>query len=284
MLGSRLMNKLVPNMSMEEYQAIPAMSAGMAVTMVEQCPLKAWMSSPFNPSYVREDKNHFDIGTAVHLAVLEPHLFAEQVVCHDFVEYRTNESKEIRDSAWAAGKTPLKPDEATLVKNLRNAVMSDVDAEPLLTQAGDAEVTLLWDWDGIPCKARVDRLSHDFKIALDLKTARSVEPRAMERAALEHGWHVRAVWYMSAIKAVTDVDARYCFLPVEKDPPYIVEVYEMEESALIRGEQLVGRALHLFAECQRTGKWPKYRSGSSKLRLPGYAEFRYAEREEMGEL
>lgn len=106
----------------------------------------------------------------------------------------------------------------------------------------------------------------------------------MGRDAFNHGWHVRAAWYMSGVKEVTKVlPSRYCFVPVEKESPHIVQVYEMEDSALIRGEQIIGKALDLFSQCQKSGVWPKYRTGPSKLKLPTWAEYQYAEREENGE-
>jgi hypothetical protein len=276
---------LIRGLPSAEYHVIKAMSASMAVSLVEECPLKAWIGSAFNPDLVIERKPVFDIGTALHLAVLEPDAFESRTVLHDFAEYRTNESRAIRDSAYEAGKTPLKPVEGALVAELRDSIMDAPEIARLLKQPGDAEVSLTWEWNGLPCKARPDYLPDDCSFVLDLKTANTAEPRAMGRKALTEGWHIRAPWYMAGVKAVKGIlPEHYWFAVVEKDAPYISQLYEMEDRALVRGEQLIERALDLFNECRIRGVWPKYREGSSIISLPGWAEFQYADREAAGEI
>lgn len=278
------------DMPATEYHAIKALSASMAFAMVEQCPLKAWTASPFNPNAVVEHEPHFDIGTAAHLAVLEPHLFAERVVVigpeslDKNGNYGTKEARQIRDDAYAMGLTPLKPAEADLVDRLQRAVLADPDASALFRN-GDPEVSLTWEWDGVPCKARPDFIMSVSNSLIDLKTAESAEPRSVSRKAFNEGWHVRAAWYLRGTRELigTRPPQHYWFVVVEKDPPHIVQVYEMDARALAWGEMIIGRALALFAECQRTGVWPRYRDKPSIIELPEWAEFQLADREGRGE-
>jgi hypothetical protein len=277
--------KLTRNLPAAQYHAIKALSASVAFTMVEQCPLKGWIASPWNPALVAENKSVFDIGTALHLAVLEPEEFEERVVCHEYEEYRSGDAKFIRDGAYAAGKTPLKPSEGDLVEELRKSIWAEREIAEKLERPGDAEISMEWEWEGVPCKARPDFLPSDYSFVLDLKTANTAQPEALGRKAMVEGWHVRAAWYLAGVQAVTGVTPQtYWFAVVEKDAPHIAQLYEMDPKALVRGEQIIMRALDQFAACQRSGFWPKYRSGPSVITLPGWAEFKYAEREEMGEL
>lgn len=278
------MPKKTLNLPAADYHAIEAMSAGMAWTMDAECPLKAWLNSPWNAGRVAETAAHFDVGTASHLAVLEPHLFDDRVVAHEFATYQTKEARAIRDAAYEVGKTPLKPEEYKAVINVQEALQRHKLAASLFTE-GNAEVSLQWEWNGVPCKARPDYLSLNNKYILDLKTANTANPRALGRKAALEGWHLRACWYMGGCKAVTGtLPERYIFVVVESKPPHIVELVELDDNALTYGEQILMRSVRLFNECMEKKHWPGYGDGSvAKLKLPTWTEFQRAEREEMGE-
>lgn len=282
--GADPMSAVVRDMGAAEYHAIKALSAGMAITLDRECPLRAWLDSPFNPAQVRENKRTFDIGTAAHLAVLEPADLTQRVVVHDFDDYRTKEARDIRDSAWAAGRTPLKPAEWKLVEGVAHALNSRTAKGKLFT-GGHAEVSLTWEWDGVPCKARPDYLPGSGAYLVDLKTANSANPRAVARKAFDEAWHVRAAWYLAGAEAATGKrPEHYWFVVVEKEPPHIAEVYELDDRSLIWGERIIGRALRLFAECTASGRWPSYCGGKpTVIGLPGWAEFQLADREQAGE-
>ena len=267
-----------------EYHAIKAVSAGMIWEMDASCPLKAWLNSPWNEKREQVTATHFDIGTATHLAVLEPDTLLERVAVHEFADYRTNAAKLFREEAYLAGKIPLKGDEYELVRNLRDAVQLHPIASKLFRQ-GAPEQSLTWKWNSLECKCRPDWLAADRTYVVDLKTAISAHPRAISRKALLEGWHVRASWYLPGVREATgELPDKYLFVVVEKDPPHICEVYEMDIKALMYGEQIVGRTMRRLAWCFETGEWPGYGEGSiTELSLPGWTEFGRAKREENGE-
>ena len=272
------------SMPAEEYHAIKALSAGMIWTMDSECPLKAWLASPWNETRRAVNAGHFDIGTAAHLAVLEPELLRNRVVTHEFDTYHTKESRAIRDDAYAVGMTPLKPAEWVTVQGIQDAVAVHPIA-PTLFQNGMAEVSLTWEWDGMTCKARPDFLPASNKYVLDLKTAATCNPRAISRKAATEGWHLRAAWYMAGVKEVTGtLPDKYLFVVVEKDAPHLTEIFEMDQRALMYGDQIIMRTLKRTAECFRANHWPSYGDGAIKtIALPSWAEFERAEREEAGE-
>lgn len=268
-----------------EYHAIKALSAGMIWTMDSECPFKAWLSSPWNPDREPDNATHFDIGTAAHLAVLEPHLLAERIHAHGYDDYRTKDAKEARAAAYAEGKTPLKPTEFAMVEGMQKAIRSHRMARGLFGK-GIAEGTLTWEWDGMMCKCRPDFLPETHgSWMVDLKTTTTANPKAIARKAANDGWFVRAAWYMNGHKAATGIlPAKYLFVVVEIDAPHLIEVYELDERALVYGEQIITRTLRRARECFETGRWPGYGDGGiTKLALPAWMEFQRAEREEDGE-
>jgi hypothetical protein len=265
----------------EEYHAHEALSAGMAWAMVNECPAQAWWQSVFNPE--AEPLNHrvLDIGTAAHLAVLETHRFAERCSLIAADNYRTKAAQELRDACYAEGKTPLLPQDYELVNRLREALQTSAAAE-LLFGEGENEVSYSWDRDGVPCKARADRITS--RAIVDLKTAVSASPEAFGRAMIREGHHLRAAWYIDGWNSVYVPDG-YLFVVIAKPPPHLVEVYRLDERSLEWGRMLYRKALRLFRECRTSGVWPGYgRAPVTTVSLPAYAEHQLADLEAAGEL
>lgn len=277
---------VIRDLPADQYHAMKALSAGVAWTFDSECPLKAWVSSPWNSHGEADNALHFDQGSAVHLAVLESHLFEERTVCHEFTDYRTKAAQAVRDAAYAAGQIPLRPQDMEMVNRIHDSLQRRRDIWSLFANC-DSEVTMTWDWDGLPCKARTDSYAHDGSYMLDLKTAASVNPSAMERVSETHGWFFRAAWYLAGANEASQVlPERYVFVAIEKEPPYVVEAFEIDNRALVQAEQIMGRVITRFKECLGTRTWPTYSGkdgGVIKLARPSWAEFKFADREQAGD-
>jgi hypothetical protein len=268
---------------MAEYQALKALSAGGAWTLSEVCPAHYWATSPFNPDALpQQNKREFDIGTAAHIAVLEPHLYSDRVVEVPFDSYKPAVARSMRDAVWEAGKTPLKPSEVEIVNGVRDAIQRNTAVAKLFT-GGVAEVACEWETYGVPCKCRPDYLTP--KHIVDLKTVHCAHPRAAAMAAVRDGWHLRDVWYREGVTRHRGGNKRqYLFVCVEKTPPYLIEVYTLDERAIAWGEQVMLRALKLFRQLRAAGCWPGYNDYAPvKLSLPAWSEYQLADREQAGE-
>jgi hypothetical protein len=274
---------MIHQWDMATYQAHEALSAGMAHTMVTECPLMAWWESPFNPERTVKNGHHLDIGTAAHLAVLENHRFAEACSLIAADNYRSKAAQELREACWAAGRVPLLPQDYELVRRLKKALETSA-AAPLLFEGGDSEVSFTWDFDGMACKARADRIAGH--TIVDLKTAVSASPVAFANAIARDGHHLRAAWYIDGwnednAARITD----YLYIIAGKSEPHLVEVYRVDQRALEYGRRLYRKALRQFRECRASGVWPGYsREEVTTVSLPVYAEHQLADLEAAGEL
>jgi hypothetical protein len=70
-------------------------------------------------------------GTAAYVAVLEPDLYSKLVVHVPLDTYHKAEAREMRDAAWIAGQTPLKPSEIAIVDGVRDAIQHRPDVARL---------------------------------------------------------------------------------------------------------------------------------------------------------
>jgi len=169
------------------------------------------------------------------------------------------------------------------------AVNNDPILGPLLASgtAADSEVSFFWEDEvtGTPCKARVDRVAMNGAVLLDLKTTDTASPRIWRGKAAREGHFLRVPWYLDGWELASgNCPKQYLFGVVEKSPPYVVQVYKLEERALAWGRMMMRRALARFAECEVNNLWHQgYQDGIATIGLPTYAEFELAEREQAGD-
>jgi len=281
----------VPDLSAAEYHARKALSASGAWILAEDCPAKFLWKSPWNPLWEAEHKPDFDLGTAAHLAVLEPDQFSARSQLIEAADYRTNKAREQRDRAREEGRVPLLIWQCDIVR----AIAGSIRAHPIAGQAfkdGQPEVTLTWRDvpTGVPCKARVDWLPKHGNWLIDLKSAASANPRVWRDQAYRLGYHARAAWYLDGAEAVLGRRPdEYWFVVVEKEPPYLVSVIAFDEAALDWGRRVNRRACELFARCTASADWPGYRDPAAnrerafRVTLPSWALYQLQDRSEAGE-
>lgn len=238
------------------------------------CPAKyRWQRD--NPVY----KEAFDFGHVAHRLVLGKGHEVEVLRDKDgepFESYRTNACKEAEKLARAAGRTPILAEQYDRAVDLAAAVKADPIAGTLFS-AGEAELSLFWpDADtGVVRRARFDWLTPQAegrrRFIVDLKTARSSEPDAFGKSAADFGYAISAAQYVDGARAcgLAD-DPAFLLVVVEKEPPHVVTVFQVEDDLLDLGRSLMRSALRTFAECTATDTWPGYATDVTALELPGY--------------
>ena len=270
---------------------VPALGSSGAVKLMQTCPATFWQESILNPDYEPEHKSAFDIGTAAHLAMLEPDLWNERVVVVPFDDYRTSAAKAARDDAYSKGKTPLKPQEARQIAAMRAALVAHPLAGNAFTQ-GVAESTYVWidDDTGCWCKARPDYLRREPFMLIDFKSSGSANPREFARRAWDLGYFQQAAWYLEGVGRVEgEIPTEFWFVVQEVDPPHLVTVNKLPDRWIEYGAMMNAKARDTFAECLRTSRWPGYRPNgidrdvAFTLEMPTWAEFEIERRKEFGE-
>lgn len=281
--GDRAMNGVFPHMPAAEYHAVKALSAGGAWTLATECPALYWHRSPFNPATApSENGKKMDIGTALHLAALEPHRLAERTVLVDADDWRTKDARERRDAAYEAGLRPLLTKDAELVDRLAGALLRNKHAAELL-EGARTEVSYFWEHEGIACKARADVLRDDDGRMADLKTSASASPEVFRRQAFSYGHFLRVPWYCDGYEAATGKRIEeYWFVVVSSEQPHLVTTCQLDQRAIEWGRLKIRRAMALFRECRKRGIWPAYCPEPVTIGLPDWSEYRLADEEQAG--
>ncbi len=210
-------------------------------------------------------KDVYDIGTVAHSLILEDD--TSGVVIVDAANWLTKDAKAAKIEARDAGKIALLPKEYAPIVAMRDAVMAHPLARLAFT-GHRAEQSVFWDEGGQMFKCRPDAWKDG--LLVDLKTTRNAEPREFGRTAHTLGYHQSAAHYMDGVEVATGERLPFAFVLVEKEPPYLVSVVELNEDALDIGRRLNDKAKATYRECFETDSWPGYPT-TEPIALPAWA-------------
>jgi hypothetical protein len=215
----------------------------------------------------RKGKREFDVGHAAHQLVLGA---GPALVYVDAEEWRTKAVKEQVAAIREAGAVPLRPSDWDAVHDMASALLTHPLAPKLFTR-GDPERTLIWRdaATGVPCRAKADWLRPDGIV--DYKTARTVRPASLPKAVHEHGYYIQAAFYLRGFRdRFAGVEPFFAFVSQEKEPPYLVTVFQLTDAALAHGDRQVSEALERYRDCLAADEWPGYSTDIEDIELPGW--------------
>jgi hypothetical protein len=244
------------------YHADPALGSTTLKTLATK-----------TPAHYQHDKTHpkfsdaFTLGTAAHSLILEDDTSGIEIVFAD--NWLTKAAKEAKSAALAAGKQPLLAKEMTQVQAMQYAVMNHPQARDLFT-GHLAEQSVFWDEDGLMLKCRPDAWKPG--VLVDLKTTINADPREFGKTAHNFGYHQSAAHYIDGVKEATGEELPFTFVLIEKTPPYLVSVVELDWEAIDLGRALNERAKRIYRDCTATNHWPGY-PPSEPIELPTFAVY-----------
>lgn len=240
-----------------------------AIDLLLECPalFKAWLDSD-------EEEKETDaliFGRMFHKLLLEPETFEREYAVTN-LNLSTKAGR-----AWKkdvpAGATIIKEDTYESALLMAQAIRDHPQAKYLFNDC-ETEKSIYWTRpDGIECKARPDIVANvgGLRIVADPKSTDSVNPDAIMRTVAKYHYHRQASWYLDGLEATgTPCDA-FVFIFVEKTPPYLVTMCELDEEALAKGNEDCERAVEKLKECRETRIYPCYTREILKISLPHWA-------------
>lgn len=205
-------------------------------------------------------KDHFDIGSLVHAACLEPHRLDDKFIAwpegmlSDGDACRTNAAKAWRDQQRAAGRIPMKARDMAVVMSCAESVSAACGQ--WIGMATAIEQTILWrePESEILCRCRPDfQLPTDDAIfAFDLKTAETVDAHAFRANCEAHGLWLQASHYSAGITALTGKPCIFHFVAVEKSWPFRTRIFRLDDKSLADANSRRHELLSELADCLDT--------------------------------
>ena len=253
-------------MTPEEYRTHPGLSQSF---------LKGFLRSPAHAMRQKPETEAMILGTAAHCAILEPDAFDARYLVIPKVSRATKEGKALWAEAELDGRIILNEEQYGLVKGMRDAVLAHSIASRLL--AGEREAPVFWEIDGQPCKGLFDVWNLVDNLIVDIKTTVTAEPASFQRRIWQEPflYGFQAAWYADGGEIVSQRPQTFAFIAVEhclKDgydkPVHGVSVHEVESDAIDRGRRDYHKALAIYRECKRAGRYPAYEEVIYKAHAP----------------
>jgi len=251
-----------------------------ALLLPPNCPakFKQEMDHPSPSSAVQEFGSvvhTLQLGVGDEITVLEPSvhgLTAKGEVADN--PRSTAMWKAAEAAARARGAIPVHADDYAKAREMVAAVRSHPTAGPLFAD-GHPEIDLaaVDPFTGVELRGRLDwmTMTADHVLIIDYKTAACADEHVFARKADDYFYPFQAAWYRT-LAQWCGVDDEPDFLHVvqEKEPPFLVNVIELDREALERGHRQVRRAIDTYQHCLSSGQWPGYPPGVHTVSLPGW--------------
>ena len=248
----------------DQYHADPAYSfSAIKQAMRSPAHLKAWLTAP------PEQTPAMRIGTLTHLAVLQPDLFGSTTAVAPIVDRRTKEGKSIWEQFQAqnTGKEIITNDEREQLTAMRDSVRIHPAASALLGE-GTAEVSVFNQCveTGLPLKARMDWVRDN--AIVDLKTTEDASPAGFAKSVSNYRYDLQAAHYRRMLRLQGRGDLPFMLIAVEKEAPFAVAVYRLDEGDLTLADMQMQQQLRAIASCCEFNSWPAYSREVETLTLP----------------
>ena len=259
------------NLPIEQYHGDTESISKTGLSMILDCPARYFNEYLADDRDKKPSKKHFQFGSAFHSFLLERQLFDQEYVILKGADRRCSEYKELKK---------LHPEDKILtvnefkqIKGMYDAVWKDPTARRFLSLAGRAEVTYAWraSSDGessVNARCRPDFISNCGSVVVDIKTAKSANPRDFNRDASRYKYAMSAALTLDGVEAVTGKrPSTYVFIVVETGPnPLTYTTWIEDNSDAYRfGKRQYGEAIHVCSECKRTNIWSSYKPSEFEL-------------------
>jgi hypothetical protein len=248
-----------------EYRTWDGLSYSSAKTLMLKSPAKY----RYELHHGRPESDAFDWGNALHLEILTAGRAVEVV---DAADWRTKDAREAKAKAYEAGRVPMLAKDHARVAAAADAVRADPLAGPLLALDGaHTEVSIRWadPEHGVPLKARLDLLREvaGRVTVVDVKTCDDASEDAARKSIGEYRYHWQRASNVEALEAHDVEDPAFLLVFVEKTPPHLVNVMDLDDQTVANGRRWWRAAVARYAACRRAGVWPGYRPGPHLIGL-----------------
>lgn len=170
-------------------------------------------------------------------------------------------AREVQRRRAAAGRysaqivTSAERDEAMRAVE---SVLSHPIAAPMLAGAR-REVPFEWTFLGRRSAGTVDALTGWVDDVIELKSARTSDPRRFVFDAIRQHYHAQLAWYGEGVSQVTGRPvSEHHVITVESWAPYVVTVFRLTERTLELGRRVIHGWMERLLACEAANEWPGY--------------------------
>jgi len=221
-----------------------------------------------------EETPAMKFGSLAHCVLLEPNRLSEEYAVAPKVDRRTKAGKAeyAEFLAHSEGKVVVSEDDMFKANHMANAVRNNELANSLMEQNGVNEKSIysICKETNIMKRGRLDRICEDANMIIDYKTTTDGSAKGFQSSIFKFNYHKQAAYYIDlAREQGLDIN-RFVFVVCEKEAPYAVSVFELDEECIELGRAQYQKDLRKLDECINTDEWPSYSTDVIKVTLPSW--------------
>ena len=204
----------------------------------------------------KQDERHFSIGSALHELILEPELFKTNYIIFPKVDRRTKEGKAKFEEFQlsAQNKTIVYEDEMDMIRKMAdNAIMNHTFLELLKDSYRELSCYTQDEKTGIKLRVRPDIMPKNKNSIVDIKSCIDSSPKKFKNDVYSYGYSISAAFYCDHLKR-----ENYVFAAMEKQPPYQVSLYTLNDEMIEYGRSQYRMALDLMKWSMDNNYWCSY--------------------------
>lgn len=264
----------VYDISIDEYHNGEGISRSKLVEF-QKSPFHYWYKQT-HPEPMRDvdviTKTHaLEFGNALHTYVLEQDEFFNRYAVFEKINRQTKAGKEAYAEflSQSQGKALIGSDAFSDICAMNESIQAHELAKNVISDAW-YEKSIYWsdpDTD-LLCKVRPDIWHESFIV--DLKTTASASYTEFQKSIFKFGYHIQAGMIREALLVALGKDvSTFVFVAIEKEPPFALAVYQLDEMALELGVRQFKEIIKGIKKCTDENHWPSYESGL--INLPRWA-------------
>jgi len=241
------MATITTSLTNAEYRSVAAVSKSDLDLVAKSAALLEWSRNA-----PRGECNATEIvGTATHCALLETDRFAVDYVKEPVIEKRSNAGKAAA-AAFAESckdKIVLSADDYEMTLAMRDSILAHPVARELLTSEGQSEASIFFEFGGIKCKCRPDRIVANRHIMVDVKTTDDIDK--FYWSVRDYRYHVQDASYSEGYFQLTGEWPRFIFVVVGKKRVFgrhPVRVFELSQEWKDQGRAEFMRDLEAYRD------------------------------------
>ncbi len=241
------------------------------ISLILDCPKRFAYEKFEKPKSKESEAEHFKLGRALHMLVLEPHKFDN--CFHQMTEkvkLNTTAGKAIYAQAEieAEGRQILRAGEIEDIYGMAEAMKEHKLWQHL--KGGAMEQSIYWQHNGY-CPARLRARPDVFtqEIIVDIKSCRSINE--FKRSIYGRGYHRQAAMQIDGLHQIDGIKRHFAFFVVESTAPYLTACFTLDEDSIEKGRQEYKLGADIYAECLKLNNWPGYDTNFQLASIPAWS-------------
>jgi len=227
-------------------------------------------------NHERKTTSAMIFGSAFHDSILLPETFESEYLVEPKFNKRTKEGKAEFElfQKENEGKTFLEQEDYDKVIKMRDKILSHPVAKKILDGALFEQSCFFKNSEFLlDVKCRPDILRLEDCIIADLKTTQDASVNEFKKSIANYKYDKQAAFYLDILSSITGAQfTSFIFIAIEKEPPYEIAIYDLNEQSIAVGRELYKRDLRKLRKYIDDGEVIEgYAKHIQPLELPNWA-------------